>query len=103
MLLKLKPNMWKKRVDRCFIYSDIVSSKIRFGDHMTNLLDIISLNPSGGGSGGGGGGRHIRYKPLRHSKMSQISLTVNDIDGNPIHFPDEEYTVFELNIRPVSL
>jgi len=45
----------------------------------------------------------IRYKPLRHNKVDQISLSVNDIDGEAVHFEEGTYTVFELNIRPVNL
>ena len=97
MYLKLRPNLKKKKVERCFVYSDIVSPKIRFGDHLTNLLDIVSLNSNGMAK------NLIRYKPLHHSKINQISVSVNDIDGNPIHFEEEGYTVFELNIRPVAL
>ena len=84
-------------VEKCFIYSDIVSPKIRFGDHVTNLLDIVSLNSNGVDK------NLIRYKPLRHSKLNQISMSVNDIEGEPIHFEEGSYTVFELNIRPVNL
>ena len=64
---------------------------------MTNLLDIVSLNSNGMDK------NLIRYKPLHRSKLNQISMSVNDIDGEPIHFEEGAYTVFELNIRPVNL
>ena len=97
LYLKLRPNLKKKKVEKCFIYSDIVSPKIRFGDHLTNLLDIVSLNSNGMEK------NLMRYKPLHHSRMNQVSVSVNDIDGDPIHFEETGYTVFELNIRPVAL
>ena len=95
--LKLTPDLKKRKIEKFCVYSDIVNPEIRFGDQITNLLDLISVDT----------GNNIyrqmvptQYKPLKHPFITSVSISVTDIDGFPIIFEDEAVTTFELQIRP---
>ena len=42
--LKLTPDFRKRKIEKFCVYSDIVNPTIRFGDQVTNLLDMVSVN-----------------------------------------------------------
>ena len=98
--LKLTPDFKKRKIEKFCVYSDIVNPEIRFGDEITNLLDLISVDT----------GNNIyrqmvptQYKPLKHPFITSVSISVTDIDGFPIIFEDDVATTFELQIRPKEI
>ena len=97
--LKLTPEFRKRKIEKFCVYSDIVSPTIRFADQVTNLLDLVSVNT----------GNNIyrpmaptQYKPLKKPFITSVSISITDIDGNPIIFEEDASTTFELQIRPTE-
>lgn len=74
----------------------MVAKTVRVGNHMTNLLDIVTF------------GEHINskssphhvYKPISHHYFDSASVAITDEDGCLISFPDNLYTALEIVIRP---
>ena len=95
--LKLTPDFKKRKIEKCCVYSDIVNPTIRFGDQVTNLLDMVSVNT----------GKKIfrqmaptQFKPLKNPFITSVSVSVNDLNGDPIIFENDAVSTFELQIRP---
>lgn len=91
----LTPKFNKQKINSLFIYSDLVSKSIRFGDHLTNLLGIITLNsdfyskpaPS------------AIYRPLAHNHFSSLSVKIKDSNGDDPNFKPGTYAALEIIIR----
>ena len=78
-----------------FVYSNLVASNIRVGDHMTNLLDIVTF---GKNIHNKSSSLHV-YKPLANKYFSSAAVAITDETGVLISFPNELYTALEIVVR----
>ena len=96
--LKLTPNFTKKKIEKMNIYSDLVSPSVRFGNHLTNLLDIVSVPNESIVQ------KHVtsgHYRPLKDHKINSVSMLATDHDGEIINFEKNAHIAYELDIRPI--
>ena len=92
---KITPNFSKKLIKTLFVYSNLVASNIRVGDHMTNLLDIVTF---GKNIHNKSSSLHV-YKPLANKYFSAAAVAITDENGVLISFPNELYTALEIVVR----
>ena len=92
--LILTPKFNKEKFKSLFIYSDIVQ-KTRFGDYMTNLLGIVTMdnniytNPT----------NIPIFRPVSHNFIQSISIRITDHIGESPNFQQGSYTALEIIIR----
>ena len=95
--IKLTPNFNKPKIEKLFIYSDVVKPCIRLGGFLTNLLDVVSVSnantinrPLVSGSD----------KPLKNHSIDSISILTTNEDGDRFCFEDNAQATFEIHIQP---
>ena len=81
------------------IYSDVVAHKVRYGDSITNLLALITLDTPNGFTMDRS---PILYKPLKSPFFNSISISVHDRNGELIQFESGSVITFELQIKSIS-
>lgn len=81
-------------VDYALIFADCVIPS-RYGGQNVNLLEIITMEDTGGGDF-----HQIAYKPLNKTHLDAIAIKVTDQSGRPIHFGSRHSTTALLHIRP---
>ena len=97
--MNFSPNFLKLKIQNLAIYSDIVAHSVRFGDKMTNLLSLITVDSQNQFSRNH---TQIMYKPLRYPYFNSICMSLHDSEGTPICFEEGSISTFELEIKPVS-
>lgn len=80
--------------DYALIYADCVSPT-HYGGQKVNLLEIITMESSGGCDL-----HQITYKPLNKTHLDTIAIKVIDQKGRDIHFGDRHSMTLLLHIRP---
>lgn len=81
-------------VDYALIFADCVTPT-HYGDQKVNLLEIITMESTGGGDH-----HHVTYKPLNKTHLDAIAIKVTDQNGRPIHFGGSHPMTVLLHIRP---
>jgi hypothetical protein len=91
----LTPKFNKEKIKSLFIYSDIVKKSVRFGDYLTNLLGIVTVDNS----------LYSKpatipiYRPISHNKINSVSVKVTDENGDNPNFQPGSFAAIEIQIR----
>lgn len=92
--LILTPKFNKEKFKSLFIYSDMVQ-KTRFGDYMTNLLGIVTIDNN----------IYTKpatipiFRPVSHNFIQSVSIRITDQIGEIPNFQQGSYAALEITIR----
>ena len=91
----LTPKFNKEKIKSLFIYSDIVKKSVRFGDYLTNLLGIVTVDNS----------LYSKpatipiYRPISHNMFTSASVRITDENGHNPNFQPGTFAAVEIQIR----
>ena len=91
----LIPQFVNPKIDSLFIYSDLVEKSIRVGEHITNLLSIITINNAIYNKPN----PPTIYRPVSHNFVQSVSVKILDQNGDEVYFEPDSYIALEIVIR----